>query len=95
MEVSEVFRQDRIQQCFVEQTDEIPDVSIDEKIVERLVTQMQGKTQQVVNTRVQTTEVLLQFIDKVVDIPVVAMRQTPQFPEYHRDSPDSPVAGRR
>ena len=74
------WRSPGFQQRFVEQTDETPDISIAEKIVERLVTQMQGKTQQVVNTRVQTMEVsLLQSIVKVVDIPVVAMRQTHSF----------------
>ena len=65
----------------MEQTDETPDISLAEKIVEGLVTQTQGKTQQLVNTRVQrvvdtvkTVEVpLLQFTDKVVDIPVVAL----------------------
>ena len=47
VEVSTVFRQDRIQQCFVEQTDETPDISLAEKIVEELVTQTQWKTLQV------------------------------------------------
>ena len=66
--------EDRSQQCFVEHTDETPDISL-AKIVEGPVTQTQGKTQQVVNTCVQhvvdtaeveqkTAEVpLLQFID--------------------------------
>ena len=89
VEVSRVL-QDRIQQRFVEGTDETPAISLAEKIIEKLVTQTQGKTQQVVNTRVQqvvlllqivkkSVEVpevpLLQFTDKVVDIPVVAQRQ--------------------
>ena len=71
----------------MEQTDETPDISIAEKIVEGPVTQTQGKTQQVLNTRVQhvvdtvkTVEVpLLQFTDKVVDILVVALRQIPKL----------------
>ena len=87
MEVSRVFHQDRIQQRLVEQTDETPDISLAEKIVEKPVTQTQGITQQVVNTRVQhvvdtvkTVEVpVLQFIDKVSDIPVVALRQIPKL----------------
>ena len=74
VEVSRV-SQDRIQQRFVEQTDATPDISFAEKIVEKPVTQTQGKTQQVVNTRVQHLVPLLQFTDKVVDIPVVAQRQ--------------------
>ena len=49
VEVSRVFPQDRIQQRFVEQTDETPDISLAEKIVEKPVTQTQGNTQQVVN----------------------------------------------
>ena len=75
--------QDRVRQRFVEQTDETPDFSLAENIVEGPVTQTQGETQQAVNTRVQhvvdtveTAEVpLLQFTVKVVDIPVVAQRQ--------------------
>ena len=66
----------------VEQTDETPDLSFAEKIIEKPVTQTQGKTQQVVNTHVQhvvntvDAEVpLSQFTDKAVDIPVVAQRQ--------------------
>ena len=81
VEVSRVL-QDRIQQRFVEQTDEAPDLSFAEKIIEKPVTQTQGKTQQVVNTHVQhvvntvDAEVpLSQFTDKAVDIPVVAQRQ--------------------
>ena len=89
VEVSRVL-QDRIQQRFVEQTDETPDLSFAEKIIEKPVTQTQGKTQQVVNKRVQHAVPLLQivkktvdvpevplllFTDKVVDIPVVAQRQ--------------------
>ena len=74
----------------MEQTGENPDTSCAEKIIEKPVTQTQGKTQQVANTRVQhvvpllqivkkTVEVpevsLLQFTNKVADIPVVAQRQ--------------------
>ena len=72
VEVSRVFPQGRIQQRFVEQTDETPDISLGEKIVEK-----PGNTrvQHVVDT-VKTGEVpLLQFTDKVGDIPVVALRQ--------------------
>ena len=57
------------------QTDETPNISFAEKIIEKPVTQTQGNTQQVVNTRVQHAVPLLQFTDKVVDIPVVAQRQ--------------------
>ena len=49
VEVSEVFPQDRSQQCFLEQINETPDVSLAEKVFERLVTQ----TQQGMNTHVQ------------------------------------------
>ena len=80
---------DRVQQSSAEQTIETPDITLGEKIVDGPVTQ----TQQVVNTRVQhvvpllqivkkTVEVLevplLQFNDKVVDIPVVVVAQVPQ-----------------
>ena len=75
VEVSRIFPHDRIQQRFVEQTDETPDISLAEKIVEKPVTQTQGNTQEVVNTRVQHVVPLLKFTDKVVDIPVVALRQ--------------------
>ena len=61
---------------------DFPGISLAEKIVEGPVTQTQGKTQQVMNTHVQyvvnTVEAevpLSQFIDKAVDIPVVAQRQ--------------------
>ena len=74
--------QDRIQQRFAEQTIDSLGISLAEKIVEGLVTQTQGNTQQVVNTDVQhvvnTVEAevpLSQFIDKAVEIPVVAQRQ--------------------
>ena len=49
VEVSEVFQKGWIQQRFVEQADETPDISLAVKIVERPVTQIQ----QVVNTSVQ------------------------------------------
>ena len=49
VEVSEVFPQDRSQQCFLEQINETPDVSLAEKVFERPVTQ----TQQGVNTHAQ------------------------------------------
>ena len=83
-ELVEVFRvpQDRSQQRFAEQTGETLDISLAEKIVEGPVTQTQGQTQQVVRTHDQhvvnavDAEVpLLQFTDKVADIPVVAQRQ--------------------
>ena len=84
VEVSEVFPQDRSQQCFLEQINETPDVSLAEKVFERPVTQ----TQQVVNTSVQhvfnTVEVekhnqvtrhveipLLQIVKKTVEVPEV------------------------
>ena len=47
--VSKEFPKDRIQQCFVEQTNDTPDVSLAEKVVEMAVIQ----TQQAVNTHVQ------------------------------------------
>ena len=108
--VFRVFSQDRIQQRTVEQT--IPATSFAEMIVVVPVVQMQGKTQQGVNTHAQhvvnTVEVerpkiikqtgqktiiqekinhvtkqvevpLSQFNDKVVDIPVVALRQISQM----------------
>ena len=77
VELVEVLRipKDRIQQRFVEQTDETPDISFAEKIVEKAVIQTQGNTQQVVNTGVPHVVPLLRFTDKVVDIPVVAQRQ--------------------
>ena len=66
----------------MEQTIEIPDITLAEKIVEGLVAQTEGNTQQVVNTDVQhvvnTVEAEMpttQFTDKVVDIPVAAQRQ--------------------
>ena len=85
VEVCRVFPQDKGHQCFVEQTDEIPDISFAEKIVERPVAQTQGKTQQVVNTRVQdvvnaekTTEIpQLKFADLVVDVLAVSVVQVP------------------
>ena len=49
VEVSEVFPQDMSQQCFLEQINETPDVSLAEKVFERPFTQ----TQQGVNTRAQ------------------------------------------
>ena len=85
VEVSEVFPQDRSQQCFLEQINETPDVSFAEKVFETPVTQ----TQQVVNTSVQhvfnTVEVekhinqgtrhveipLLQIVKKTVEVPEV------------------------
>ena len=83
VEVCRVFPQDRSHQCFVEQTDETPDISFAEKIVERPVTQTQGKTQQVVNTRVQhvvnaekTIKIpQLKFADLVVDVLAVLVVQ--------------------
>ena len=68
VEVSEVFPQDRIQQRFAEQTIDSPGICLVEKIVDGLVAQTQGNTQQVVNTRVQHVVPLLQFINKVVDV---------------------------
>ena len=79
VEVFKVSLQDRVKQRFVEQT---PAFSIAEKAVEILVVQTQEKTRQVGNTHVQhvvnTVEAevpLSQFIDKAVEIPVVAQRQ--------------------
>ena len=53
VEVFKVFPQDRIQQRLVVQTIDTPGISLAEKIVEGPVTQMQGKTQQGVNTHAQ------------------------------------------
>ena len=79
VEVFKVSHQDRVKQRFVEQTIETPAFSIAEKAVEILVIQTQEKTRQVANTHVQhvvsavEAEVpLSQFIDKAVEIPVVA-----------------------
>ena len=67
----------------MEQTDETLDISFAAKIIEKLVTQTQGKTRvqhvvpllQIVKETVEFPEVpLLQFTDKV-DNPVVAQRQ--------------------
>ena len=74
VEVSRV-SQDKIQQRFVEQTDETPDISFAAKIIEKLVTQTQGKTQQVVNTRVQHVVPLLQIVKKTVEFPEVPLLQ--------------------
>ena len=76
----------------MEQTDETPDISLAEKIVERLVTQTQGKTQQVVNTRVQhvvnaekTIEIpQLKFADLVVDVFAVSVVQVPHVQVVER-----------
>ena len=53
VEVFKVFPQDRIQQRLVVQTIDTPGISLAEKIVEEPVTQIQGKTQQSVNTHAQ------------------------------------------
>ena len=75
VEVSKDFEQVRLQQCFDEQTVETSDISFSEKIVEKLVIQMQGNMQQAVNVRVEHVVSQSQFTDKFVDIPVVEDRQ--------------------
>ena len=74
VEVSRV-SQDMIQQRSVEQTDETPDFSFAANIIEKLVTQTQGKTQQVVNTRVQHVVPLLQIVKKTVEVPEGALKR--------------------
>ena len=74
----------------MEQTNKTTDISLAETIVEKPVTRTQGNTQQVVITRVQHVVPLLQFTDKVVDIPVVTLRQISQL-QYTDDVVDVPV----
>ena len=51
-EVSKVFPQDRVQQCFTEQTTKTLATLLAEKIIEVLVIRTQEKVQQLVNTHV-------------------------------------------
>ena len=86
-------------QRFAEQTGEIPDKSLAEKIVEGPVTQTQGKTQQVVNTHVQhivntvDAEVpFSQFIDMAAEIPSMAQRQISMVQTVQSSIENSTVA---
>ena len=106
VEVSEVFHQDRSQQCSAEQIDETPDVSLAEKVFERPVTQ----TQQVVNTSVQhvfnTVEVEKHIIhEKInqvtrhVEIPLLQIVkktvEVPEVPPFTDKVVDNPVVAQR
>ena len=88
VEVSEVFPQDRSQQCFLEQINETPDVSLAEKVFERPVTQtqqgMNTHAQHIVNTvEVERPQIIKQTVQKPTTV------QTDCSDEYR----DPTVAG--
>ena len=75
VEVSRIFHQDRIQQRFVEQTDETPDISLAEKIVENAVFSDARKHATGCEHAYSACRPTVAVHRQVVDILVVALRQ--------------------
>ena len=77
-EVFKLFFQNRIQQRILEQTTETPAVFLAEDIVEALKvqTQYQVLASQTVQKTVEMPQI--QFLDRMVDVPVVTQRRVPR-----------------
>ena len=90
VEVSRNFHQDKIQQRFVEQTDETPDISLEEKIVEKPVFSDARKHATRCEDACSARRPTVAVHRQVVDIPVVAQRKIFQL-QYTDDVVDVPA----